>query len=367
FSLGYMGYDSGSEEIYDVDGGVRNVVLQKDYAVSAGWGHNLGERLFFGAQAKSVSSSLAEEYKANTLSFDGGLAYKSLDDRFTLGLAARNFGGELKYKSEADPLPQTIAVGAGYKMDAGPAKLALGVEAVKQADAESPYGALGAEYELPGFPVALRAALRHFDKEVLFAAGLGVSLKGIALDYGFQPAGELGEAGHRFTLRLAFGPVDDAARALAYRELGLKRKALAMGYSYTGPKITVSVLQPEIGAGVTAEEGAAVADALRSGMGRSPELQLIAREQTEQILKEQHFQYSICGAADCAVEAGKLLGVRKIIGVSMMRIGSRYTLTIRSIDVETGAQDYSFTETAGSAEGLYDLAVKFADRIALGE
>ena len=118
---------------------------------------------------------------------------------------------------------------------------------------------------------------------------------------------------------------------------------------------------------MTSEQGTAIADAVRAGLGRSPKLQLVAREQTEQILKEQRFQYSVCGSSDCAVEAGKLLGVRKIFSISIMRVGERYALTIKTIDVETGAQEYALNETADSVERLYNLAVKFADQIALGE
>jgi hypothetical protein len=50
-----------------------------------------------------------------------------------------------------------------------------------------------------------------------------------------------------------------------------------------------------------------------------------------------------------------------------VRIEERFALTIKAIDVETGAQDYAYTHTADSVEKLYDLAVKFADQMALGD
>ncbi|HNT98346.1 MAG TPA: PorV/PorQ family protein [Elusimicrobiales bacterium] len=367
FGLSYQSYDSGAEEIWDLNGNMSKISLQKDYAVTAGWGRNFGENLFFGASAKTVNSKLVETYSAGAVSFDAGLIYRSLDDKFVIGASARNISGELKYKSEADPLPKTLCGEAGYRFNAGRNQIALGGLIQKPDDADNLEGGAGMEISPAGMPVALRAGLARTADETAFTAGLGLDIGRFGVDYGFKPAGALGETSQRLTLRMDFGSSGDAARAEAFRERGLKRKALAMGYTYAGPRITVSVLQPEIGEGVTAEEGAAVAEALRSGMGRSPKLQLVAREKTEQILREQHFQYSVCGSADCAVEAGKLLGVRKIIGVSMMRIGSRYALTIKSIDVETGAQDYSVTETAGSVEGLYNQAVKFAEKAALEE
>jgi len=49
------------------------------------------------------------------------------------------------------------------------------------------------------------------------------------------------------------------------------------------------------------------------------------------------------------------------------RLGGRYALTIKIIDIETGAQDKSFTTSAFGIEGLYKAAIKLADEIALDE
>jgi len=140
-----------------------------------------------------------------------------------------------------------------------------------------------------------------------------------------------------------------------------------MGYVYRGAKITASVLRPKASDDITEEQAASIADAVSARLGTSPYLQIVAREQTEQVLKEQVFQYSVCADNDCAVEAGKLLGVKKIFYISAARLGGRYALTIKIIDVETGAQDKSFTTTSSSIEGLYKAAIKLAEEIALDE
>jgi len=365
FGINYLSYDSGSEDIYDLNGNLSKVVLQKDYAASAGWGRNLGEYLFFGGQVKSVSSKLAETYNASAITFDACVMYKSLDDKLTIGAGMENLSGELKYQEEGDPLPRIMRGEIGYRFFLGRDSVIIGA-AVKKPDNENTLdGGAGIEYTPAAMPVAVRVGMRREAEEMTFAAGLGLNWKTVSLDYGFQPAGKLGEATQRLSLSMNFGPATEAERAVVFKNKGMKRKAIAMGYAYTGPKIPVSVLQPETGAGVTAEQGTAIADAVRAGLSRSPKLQLVAREQTEQILKEQRFQYS--GASSDAVEAGKLLGVRKIFNISIMRINERYALTIKIIDVETGAQDSAFTETADSIEKLYNLAVKFAEQIALGE
>jgi len=367
FGINYLRYSSGSEDIYDLEGNLTKVVLQEDYAASVGWGRNIGERLFFGLQAKSVNSRLAENYEANAITFNTGVMFKSLDDKFTLGAGVENFGGELKYLSEADPLPRALRGEIGYTFGLGRDTVMV-AGGVKLTEAEGDLdGGAGIEYTPGAFPIALRAGMRREAEEMAFSAGLGLRWRSVGLDYGFQPVSRLGETAQRLSLSVNFGPDTELGRAGAYRQKGLRRKALAMGYTYTGPKVAVSVLDPETGAGVTKEQGRAIADALRAGLGRSPKLQLVAREQTEQILKEQHFQYSVCGDRNCAVEAGKLLGVKKIFSISAVRIEERFALTIKAIDVETGAQDYAYTHTADSVEKLYDLAVKFADQMALGD
>jgi hypothetical protein len=276
-------------------------------------------------------------------------------------------GGQLKYQQEGDPLPRIIRGEVGYRFFLGRDSVIMGA-VIKKLESESAIdGGAGIEYVPAALPVALRAGMRRAAGAMAFDAGMGLNWKSISLDYGFQPAGELGETAQRLTLSVNFGPATESGRAEAFKNRGLKRKAVAMGYAYTGPKIPVSVLQPQIGDGVTAEQATAIADALRARLGHSPKLQMVAREQTEQILKEQRFQYSVCGSSDCAVEVGKLLGVRKIFSISIMRIQQRYALSIKAIDVETGAQDYAYDDTADSIEKLYDLAVKFADKIALGE
>lgn len=367
FGLNYLSYDSGAEDVYDINGNLSKVVLQKDYAVSAGWGRNLGENLFFGGQVKSVNSDLAEAYSANAITFDAGVMFKSLDDNLTIGAGVQNMSGQLKYQQEGDPLPRIIRGEAGYRFFIGHDSVIMGV-AVKKPDFQNALdGGAGIEYAPAALPVAVRAGMRRDAGETAFAAGLGLKWKGISLDYGFQPAGALGEASQRLSLSVNFGPSTEAGRAEVFKTRGMKRKAVAMGYTYKGPRIPVSVLQPQIGSGVTADQATAIADAVRASLSHSPKLQLVAREQTEQILKEQRFQYSVCGSSDCAVEAGKLLGVRKIFSISIMRIQERYALSIKAIDVETGAQDYAYDDTANSIEKIYDLAVKFADKIALGE
>ncbi len=58
-------------------------------------------------------------------------------------------------------------------------------------------------------------------------------------------------------------------------------------------------------------------------------------------VREQGFQQSGCVATECIVEVGQLLGAEKMIGGRVGKVGDVYTITLRMVDVETGALERS--------------------------
>ena len=234
FSFNYLSYDTGIEGVYDLSGNFSRVTLQKDYAVSAGWGKNLGETFFAGGQLKLVGSELAESYSASALTLDTGVMYKSLNDKLTLGAGARNMGGSLKYKTVSDPLPRSITGEAGYRWTFYDDNLTAGLFVQKFMDSNTIDRGLGLEYGFSAMPLSLRGGLREMEGVLKAAAGIGVVLKGVTIDYGFSAAGKLAETSQRFSLSVNFGPESDMERAGVYRDRGYKRKPDAM--SSPGPK-----------------------------------------------------------------------------------------------------------------------------------
>ena len=66
------------------------------------------------------------------------------------------------------------------------------------------------------------------------------------------------------------------------------------------------------------------------------------------ILKEQGFQQTGCTNTECAVEAGKLIGVGKIVIGSIFKVEKLYSLDIRMVDVGTGKIENSVAEDCDS-------------------
>ena len=80
----------------------------------------------------------------------------------------------------------------------------------------------------------------------------------------------------------------------------------------------------------------ALTDRLRAELFNTKYFKVIEREMMEEIIKEQGFQQSGCSTDECMVEVGKLIGVEKIVGGSISKVGRTYSVSSRIVSVETG-------------------------------
>ncbi|UCD38379.1 MAG: hypothetical protein JSW54_02560 [Fidelibacterota bacterium] len=107
------------------------------------------------------------------------------------------------------------------------------------------------------------------------------------------------------------------------------------------------------GRGISALEAATLTDRMRSELVKTGAVQVVERGQMQQILGEQDFQMTGCTSDECAVEIGQMLGVTKMIAGSIGKIGSTYTLDLRTINVGTGAIENTMTrDYRGEIDGL---------------
>ena len=90
------------------------------------------------------------------------------------------------------------------------------------------------------------------------------------------------------------------------------------------------------GHNVIASEAVALTDRFRYELGRTNRFSVMEREQMNLILKEQAFQQTGCVDQSCAVEAGQLIAVKKIITGTIAKVGGIYTVNVKLIDVATG-------------------------------
>jgi len=120
-------------------------------------------------------------------------------------------------------------------------------------------------------------------------------------------------------------------------------------------KLSIAVLSIS-GNGVSPTEALVLTDELISVLVQTGKFNVLERKNMEDILNEQGFQLSGCTSTDCAVEAGKLLGVKKMIAGSVGKLGKLFNVSLRSIDIETGKIDNTTSgRHEGSIEELLDI------------
>lgn len=225
FNLSFLGYNSGNEEFYDLSGNKYDLNLEKDYAFSGGWGIPFEERLFWGFKVKSVSSSLAESYKARTMTFATGMIYKSLDDFFSASLLLDNFGGSLNYRYEDEKLPTSVKAETGLRYQMRSQNLYFGVSAKKILRENFIEKSAGAEIELKNLPFSLRGGFKNSYNGSFFTAGFAVKFSGFRLDYASEFPDTFGNGMHRLGISFNFSPQRDRDRAQVYRQRDLREKA----------------------------------------------------------------------------------------------------------------------------------------------
>jgi curli biogenesis system outer membrane secretion channel CsgG len=124
----------------------------------------------------------------------------------------------------------------------------------------------------------------------------------------------------------------------AQANLGVAAKpASSQAPAQTSPKkINVAVINLKSSSGVTAGEADLISDRLRGELFNTGKVNVMERDQMQEILKEQGFQQSgACSNEACMVEMGQLLGVENLVTGSLGKVGSMFLVNLRIIDVKT--------------------------------
>lgn len=117
---------------------------------------------------------------------------------------------------------------------------------------------------------------------------------------------------------------------------------------------------------VPASAQQALSDRLRAELFNTGRFSVMERNQMQELLKEQGFQQSGCTSDECVVEAGRLLGVDRMIAGSVGKVGTIYTVSLRMIDIETGRIMLTKTEDCNCpieqvlTTSLKNIALKMA-------
>ena len=202
------------------------------------------------------------------------------------------------------------------------------------------------------------------------------TLKRIAASHGRRRAGgQAGLAPGAWRLAQALGRA--GARALCIAGAGMAlaagplrgQQAPAQAPAQPAPppaKEIVAVLEFDA-VGASKPQASAVTDRLQDELLKQGRFTLVDRSQINKILAEQAFEQSACTSQDCAVQAGKILGVRHIVTGRVTRIDDNtWQLSGALIDVETAQtlREETLPHRGDYFSLLNGAAVRLADRLA---
>ncbi|MDA8100796.1 MAG: DUF1566 domain-containing protein [Nitrospiraceae bacterium] len=98
----------------------------------------------------------------------------------------------------------------------------------------------------------------------------------------------------------------------------------------------IAVFDIEVVGKVDKDISRPLSDSIRREIIRSGRYEVIDRSNMDKILNEQAFQMTGCTQKDCAVEAGQMLGVGKIVIGTISKVGQTYYLSLSMVNVESG-------------------------------
>jgi Flp pilus assembly protein TadD/TolB-like protein len=123
-------------------------------------------------------------------------------------------------------------------------------------------------------------------------------------------------------------------------------------------RIAIAVLDLDAkGVGLSQGVADALTETVRYEFAKQESIDLVAREKMKELAKEKAFQLTGCTDVVCAVQIGKALNVQKVVIGSVAKLGAKYTLFLRAVDVEKEVVGCSEREEGGTEEVKLDSFV----------
>ncbi|MDD8025795.1 MAG: formylglycine-generating enzyme family protein [Acidobacteriota bacterium] len=101
------------------------------------------------------------------------------------------------------------------------------------------------------------------------------------------------------------------------------------------PKSVLAVIQLQEGNGVTTSDAMIVTTGVEESVLRTNQYILVEKSQIKKILDEQKYQQLGTCELECAVQIGKQLAATKVVIGNLARLGDRYAIQLKLIDVES--------------------------------
>ena len=105
---------------------------------------------------------------------------------------------------------------------------------------------------------------------------------------------------------------------------------------------------------ISESEGNLIVDMMISALTNTKRFRVLDRSQRDNILKEMEFSLSDCVDESCQIEIGRLLAADQIIVGSIGKVGTRFMLDVKLIEVTTGITISTKYDVFASVDDLVD-------------
>jgi hypothetical protein len=127
-----------------------------------------------------------------------------------------------------------------------------------------------------------------------------------------------------------------------------------------GQKISVAIY-PIKPAGADASLAQAMTALLSSQLTPSPQLKVIEEAMLKAVMERQGLNASdACDDTSCQVDIGKLVKAQKMIAGDLVKFGSKFVLSLKLIDIQTGTTEFSTEDKCSCTEDQLDQLIAVA-------
>jgi len=148
----------------------------------------------------------------------------------------------------------------------------------------------------------------------------------------------------------------------AIRLLGLVFLAMIlMADSPSGNKTTIAIYQLKATGAADKSVASALTSLLGSALTPSPYLKVIEDSMLKEVMARQvQNESDACDDTSCQVAIGKLAKAQKMINGDLVKLGTRYILSLKLTDVESGTLDFSTKDECACTDDQVDKLVETA-------
>ena len=335
--------------------------------VKIGLAYRFFGNLSFGFNWKSFKNVLIEEFGDETRVFfsypSAGLTYSKGNMR--VGFSVCNFARFYDPSFDDNyPTLGTVNFNGGIGLLNNTLTINGGVSGITFRDHYNVRGFLAFQYRVAGL-LFLRAAATSLNPlDSALKLGMGIELKNVNLDYTFS----FGEINTSHYISLGYGmkpfdktePVDKVKKARpAKKKKRKKPKTKFEKPEASFEKILVAVLEFE-GRNIETSDAEIITDFIRQSLITSGYFKVLERGMINELLTEVNLQQSGCTSSECAVQIGKILAVKKMIVGNVSKLGKKFFINLRMVDVETSQIDFA---TSVGAEVPIEQLPEYAEEL----